>query len=182
MLAADAAQAKPNAAAEEFRRADAEMKAVLAEMATLQVKYRTADEDKQTEIQQQWKQVVAKGEKIEPKLIETAERAYAAAPNENKEIKDFLVRVLINKVQHDDYESAAAIGKMLMDNKCGDKHVPVLAGVAAFAVSDYDAAQRYFKQAAEEKTPLETGNESLDGLIAMFMHDPEQFKENWAKE
>ncbi len=181
-LAAEAKADKPGQAAEEFKQTHADMKAVLAEMAALQIKYRTADEDKRAEIQQQWKELIAKGEKIEPKLIATAEKAYAAAPNKDKEVTDFLAMVLAHDVMRDDYEPAAAIGKMLMDNKCGDKNVPVPAGVAAFAVSDYDAAERYLKAAAELKIPLQTGRESLDNLIMEFLSNPAKFKENWAKE
>ena len=34
-----------------------------------------------------------------------------------------------------------------MENKCPDKRVPNLAGIAAFAVSDFDAAEKYLEQA-----------------------------------
>ena len=54
----------------------------------MQVKYRAADEDKRAEIQQQWKELIAKGEKMEPKLIEAAEKAYAESPNTDQEITD----------------------------------------------------------------------------------------------
>ena len=86
--------AKPGPQAEEFYRLHSQMNALLGELADLQVKYRTADDEQRAEIQQQWKELIAKGEKLEPKLIAAAEKAYAEAPNADKQITDFLVRLL----------------------------------------------------------------------------------------
>ena len=62
----------------------------------------------------------------------------------------FLVKLLAQRVQRDDYEPAAEIGKLLMENKCSEKYVPNLAGIAAFAVSDFDAAEKYLGVAEKE--------------------------------
>ena len=59
--------------------------------------------------------------------------------------------LLDEMVQADDYEPAAKIGKLLMDNKCAEKRVPNLAGIAAFAVSDFDAAEKYFDAGRKHK-------------------------------
>ena len=48
---------------------------------------------------------------------------------------------------HDDYEPAFKLGKTLMDNKCTDKYVPALAGVAAYCVNEYDLAEPWLKAA-----------------------------------
>ena len=69
-----------------------------------------------------------------------------------------------------------------MDNKCADKRVPNLAGVAAFAISDFDAAEKYLKQAQESKAPLTVGRDNVDSLIQVFLNNPEAFKKAWAKE
>lgn len=139
-----AAPAKPGPQAEEFRKLHKQLNAVLAELAQLQIKYRTATEDERADILLQWKDLIAKGQKIEPKLIEAAEKAYAEAPNADKPLADFLAVLLEEMVQADNYEPAARIGKLLMDNKCSKKRVPNLAGIAAFAVSDFGTAEKYF--------------------------------------
>ena len=177
-----AAVAKPGPQTQEFQRVFTEWKTLLGELAGLQVKYRTADEEKRTEIQQQWNQLVAKGELLEQKLIETAEKAYIEAPNADKQIVEFLVRIVGSKVKNDDYEPAARIGKLLMENKCGDKRLLGMAGVAAFSVSDYDAAGQYLKQAEENKVPIATGRDYVDGLVQAFLREPARFKQTWAKE
>jgi cyclophilin family peptidyl-prolyl cis-trans isomerase len=184
--AADEASPAPKRGpqAEEFYRLNAEMNTLLADLASLQLKYRKATEDQRTEIQQQWKALVAKGEKLEPKLIAAAERAYAEAPNADKQVTDFLVtRQLARMVHRDDYERAAEIGKLLMDHNCPDPRVPNLAGIAAFAVSDFDAAEKYLT-AAEEHGYYKKA--AKDDRVAMtgqaYLKLVPEYKLKWAKE
>jgi cyclophilin family peptidyl-prolyl cis-trans isomerase len=176
--------AKRGPKAEAFYRINGELNALLAELAQLQIRARTADEEKQAEIQQQWKELVAKGEKIEPRLIKAAEEAYAEAPNADPEITRLLVRQLNEMVARDDFEPAAAIGNMLMKNHCSEKTVAMMAGVAAFAVSDYNNALAYMKVAIERKEPLSLGKERqyLDQLDELFLNRPDVFKESWKNE
>ncbi len=66
-MAADApAAAKRGPQAQEFYRLHGQLNALLGELAGLQVKYRAANEDKRAEIQQQWKELIAKGERWSP--------------------------------------------------------------------------------------------------------------------
>ena len=137
------AQAKGGPRAQEFSRLHGQLNTLLGDLAGLQVKYRAADEEKRAEIQQQWKELIGKGEKMESKLIEAAQAAYGESPNADPQITTFLMNVLARQIKRDDYEPAAEIGKLLMDNKCAEKQLPNLAGIAAFAVSDFAAAERY---------------------------------------
>ncbi|MEN6450324.1 MAG: peptidylprolyl isomerase [Thermoguttaceae bacterium] len=176
-------KAKPGPKAEEFYRLDGELKTLVAGLANLQIKYRKATEDQQADIQKQWKDLVAKAEKLQPKVIDAAEKAYAEAPNADKRITDFLVvEQLVRMVRRDDYEPAARIGKLLMENKCDDPRVPFFAGVATFAVSDYGPAERYLKRAVELGQKQSTGSEFLDSLLGIFLRNPTAFKQAWAKE
>jgi cyclophilin family peptidyl-prolyl cis-trans isomerase len=135
---------------EKFCKIHQEMNAVLAKLLELRLKYRTANEDQRPDIQARWNEVIAEGKAIEPQLIEAAENAYAEAPNADGQITLFLAMLLDEMVQADDYEPAARIGKLLMDNNCPEKRVPNLAGIAAFAVSDFDAAEKYLMTAAKQ--------------------------------
>ena len=177
------ATAKPGPRAEEFNNRHQQLNALLAKLQELRVKYRTANEDQRSDIQLQWKDLVAEGEQLEPKLIEAAEKAYTEAPNADKELTDFLALLLDEMVQTDDYEPAAKIAKLLMDNHCSDKNVPNLAGIAAYAVSDFDAAEKYLDEAArqgyyhsisENNKPAQVGYRCL-GRIAYY-------KKAWAAE
>ena len=168
--------------AEEFYRLQGRMNALLGELAGLQVKYRTADEQKRTEIQLQWEDLIAKGEKIEPPLLEAAEKAYAEAPNADKQITDFLMNLLVRAVNRDDFEPAAKIGALLMTHKCQAKQLRTLAGVAALATSDFDTAEQYLSQAKSNHESLSVGCDYVDNLIRLFLNNPQHFKQAWEKE
>jgi cyclophilin family peptidyl-prolyl cis-trans isomerase len=183
-MAADApSAAKRGPQAQEFYRLHGQMNALLGELAGLQVKYRAANEDKRTEIQQQWKELIAKGEQMEPKLIDAAEKAYAESPNTDPEVGTFLVKLLTRSVRTDDYEPGAKVGKLLMENKCPEKQVPNLAGIAAFAVSDFDAAAKYLGQADKDGYYQSASKEDKLAQIGQFyLQDVGNYKEAWAKE
>jgi cyclophilin family peptidyl-prolyl cis-trans isomerase len=148
--AAAPAVSKPGPRVEEFRNLHQQLNGILAKMEELRIKYRTAGEDQRSELQLQWKGLIAEGEQLEPKLIGAAEKAYAEAPNADKDLTNYLILLLGEMVQSDDYEPAARIAKLLMDNHCSEKRVPNLAGIAAFSVSDFDLAETYFDVAAKQ--------------------------------
>jgi cyclophilin family peptidyl-prolyl cis-trans isomerase len=179
--AAPASNSGPQTAA--FHKLHSEMNALLAELAGLQIKYRTANEEKRADIQQQWKELIAKGQIMEPKLIDSAKKAYAESPNTDKEITEFLVKMLGQMVEHDDYEPAADIGKLLMDNKCAEKQVPNLAGIAAFAASDFDTAEKYFAVAEKsgfyESASPKDKQSQIGGYYGQIVGN---YKQAWAKE
>jgi cyclophilin family peptidyl-prolyl cis-trans isomerase len=169
---------------EEFDRLHGEMNALLGTLANLQVKYRTADEEKQAEIKQQWTELIAQGEKLEPKLVEAAEKAYAEAPNADPGLTKFLMRLLGEKDHQDDYEPAAAIGKLLVENKCAETGAINLAGIAAFATADFDAAEKYLNMAEKAgyfKSPPPKA-EKLAQLGAYDLANIDYYKQAWAKE
>ena len=169
--------------AEEFHRRHGELNALLAELANLQVEYRTADEDKQSVIRTQWGELIARGNQIEPQLVEAAEKAYVESPNTDPELTKFLVKLLAEKVRADDYEPAARLGKLLMENKCPDRHVPNLAGVAAFAVNDFDDAEKYLAMAAVAgyyRSPPK--DDKLAQVGAFYLQTVGGYKQAWAEE
>jgi cyclophilin family peptidyl-prolyl cis-trans isomerase len=172
----------PGSAAEEFYRLNTERKTILAKLAELKVKYQSASDEQRAGIQAEWKEYLAKGDKIGPPLMAAAEKAFADAPNADPQISDFLVTVLTRQAQRDNYEPAARIGKLLMDHKYYEKQVPLLAGLSALMTADYESAERYLMKAAERRDALQVGVQPLDKIVELFMQDPESFKKNWAKE
>jgi cyclophilin family peptidyl-prolyl cis-trans isomerase len=181
-IAADA-PAKRGPQAEAFYKLHGEMNALLADLARLQIEYRTANEDKQATIRQQWDELMAKGRKLQPQLVDAAEKAYAEAPNTDKPVTDFLVKLLANGVQTDDYEPAAEVGKLLMEHGCSQQGVANWAGIAAFAVSDFDAAEKYLAAADKAgyyRSPPKDDKSAQVG--AFYLQAVGNYKETWAKE
>ena len=168
---------------EEFYRVHGEMNALLAELADLQVRYKTANEDKQATIKQQWNELIEQGKVLEPKLIAAAQHAYAESPNTDKDIAEFLAKLLAQAVQRDDYEPVAEIGKLLVENKYSGKCVANLAGITAFALNDFDTAEKYLNLAAEQGCYKSLSKDDKIGQIgAIFSQLAPIYKQAWAEE
>jgi cyclophilin family peptidyl-prolyl cis-trans isomerase len=164
----------------------------------LQIKYRSANEAKRLEIQDQWNLLVVKGEALQDRLIASAEKAYTLAPDEDPELPAFLFRLLVGWSQEDNYEPADRIAKLLIKNHYKQSHLPMLAGIAAFAVADFDSAEQYLNEAVKTTGEIKTDNNNLDSLIQAFLADPplagkdsdakkplslrDYMKEGWAQE
>ena len=136
-------------------------KDLLAQMWTLQEEYRTAKEDRQAEIEQQYKGLVEKGAAMEPELIGVAEKAYAEAPGANAELPEFLLRVVKGQVEHDRYEHAAEVGELLLKHGFKNDQLNNLYGIAAFALARVDEAEKYLELAKKAGTIDEAGQKCL---------------------
>ncbi len=107
-------------------------------------------------------------------LSEAAEKAYLAAPNTNKELDDFMIKTLTGLVVGDEYEKATAWAQMLLDNKLEHKDLNVLAGMAFFAVNDFDKAGKYLQAAKDADAITANGDRYLKMV--------DKYKELWKKE
>jgi len=173
--------AEQGTAAEEFSRVLGEFKGLLAEMGILKTEYREADAQRQAEINEIWRQLIEKGNVLEPQMISAAEKAYAEAPNKDKKVSGLLVDILVGDVeprglrpQTDNYERALRIGKLLVGNDCKASQVQSAAGIAAFAMGDFDAAEIFLREAKQQDT--------LSPLGGSYLEVVPQYKEIWAKE
>ncbi len=185
LFAAAGAAPAPNRGpeAKEFYRIQGEMNEILGKLGGLQMKYRTASEQQQDQIKLQWKDLMAQGEKIEPKLIDSAKKAFLEAPNADPQITLFLVRLMAQWVHEDDYEPAFTIGQMLMENKCVDPKIANFAGIAAFATNHFDAAEKYLVVAAEKglyKSPSEKDEAVKTGALDLQLIP--YYKHVWPQE
>lgn len=191
-----AAAAEPRPATEgsaraEFDRVFAEWKEVVAELAALHEEYRTANDARKQEIRQQWATCIEKGQALQPKLLAAAEAAYAEAayaeadpaeaPGKDEPIEELLFDVLVGDVhtrqaqpQTDDYDRALRIGNLLVDHGCEKPGLHDAVGIAAFAMSDFEAAEKHL-QAAKDK-------DRLSGPGEEFLKQIPNYKEAGAKE
>lgn len=151
-----AAAASP---AEQFAARLEEWRGVLKQLRDLQVKFAEAQPAEVAPIRQQYAEVLAKGEQLIPALRAAGLAAYAAAPQEDRELERLLVSMLRDAIQADRYEEAATTAKAMLDAGCEIDEVWDAGGVAAFATNDYGAAVAYLKQADEEGTLSDKGRE-----------------------
>jgi cyclophilin family peptidyl-prolyl cis-trans isomerase len=174
--------AEKEAAKADFDKVFTDWKMLIGRLAGLNFKYTTANAEKQLEIQQQWNDLTVEGKQMERRLIAAAERAYAAAPNEDKAITEFLVKLVGTGMTNDDYELAARIGKLLMKNHCKVNGLATQVGVACLMISDFTSAEDFLLLAQKNKEKITTDKEAIDGLVNMFVHKPEYFHAIWARE
>lgn len=184
--AAPATKAGPSS--EEAKKFDAklgEWKTVLKEMRALKVKYQTAPAAEIEALQTQWNQLVAKGDKMVPELREMGKTAYLAAPNEDRQLLRFLLKLVEDDIVRDDFEPALELVAMLIDNDCEQAEAYVLAGVAAFVLSDFDKAGEYLKKAQESgvvSEAVKTLPKELQVIPSLPKEALAEVKKQWAKE
>jgi len=180
--AADPPAPAAGSKAEEFAKINKEWTDLVAKLGAMKIEYNTStDNAKKTEIRKQYKEGLDKAVALEGKLVPAAESVYLEAPNADANVVKVLVETLGERVIRDDYEAAFKLGKMLMDNKCTDKFVPALAGVAAYCVNEYDLAETWLK-AAQASGML---SELSKDMRRDYDHYPEMLSDTragWAKE
>jgi cyclophilin family peptidyl-prolyl cis-trans isomerase len=113
------------------------------------------------------------GDMLEP-LTEAAQKTYLAAPNEDPALNEFMVQVLTLRVVRDEYEKAAEWARMLLDHKLEHKDLNVLAGMAFFAINDFDDAKKYLQMAKDAGAITPNGER--------YLRLTDKYKELWAKE
>src|SRR5437879_204584 len=105
----------------EFTTVFDDWKELIAKLRQLQEQYQVATAGQKPGLEAEYAKLVAAGRKMAPRLAAAAERAYAAAPNQDKNVTDFLSAKLADDVQSDSYEDAARVSTVLIDNAYDDK-------------------------------------------------------------
>lgn len=141
--------AQPGAAAAVFAAKLDEWKSLLKSLRELQTEFNEADDDALVPILKRWNEQIAKGEQLLGELGALGAQAFAAAPNEDRELTRFLVKLLADESQRDAYEEAAAISQALIENGCDVSEIFSQGAVAAFCTNDFDKAEKYFNLAIE---------------------------------
>jgi cyclophilin family peptidyl-prolyl cis-trans isomerase len=184
LKAGDLPAAKPGPAKEEFKKVHAEFNAVNAELRLLQVEYRKSAKEDRPALENKWRDTFRKGAEIQARYLQAAEKAFAEAPNADKEITALLWSIFGYQISSDDYENAARVGKLLIDNGNNDARGLALAGVASVAVGDSPSAAGYFDKAKKTeifKKPPDTKDQQLMNAFQFAMVLP-QVEQNWKQE
>jgi len=144
------------------------------QMEELAATYRSATKPEQkAALRQELEALYEKGIAMQSELFVQAEKAYAAAPNADEKVTGILIQAIAERVQSDDYKEALRLADLMLKNKCQAPGLHDLAGVAAFATCQFDAAEKLFAQAKDAET-LRMGERYADMVS--------QCKTDWAKE
>ena len=151
-----------------------EWKTLLKDMRQLRLKHASAPEAEKAQHQKQWTVLVSKGKEMLPQLRDAGLKSYVASPNVDPQLTRFLVKMAADAVESDDYDTAATLSASLIEHESGDKSVFDSAAIAAYANSDFDTAEKYFK-VAREAGALSTFGTELAGNVS-------EQRELWKKE
>jgi cyclophilin family peptidyl-prolyl cis-trans isomerase len=147
----------------EFDKAYDQYKDIVKQCADLQDRFPIADASERPAMAEKYDALVAEGNKLRPKLLALAEKAYLENPAD-KQMADMIDAAVVTFIHDDDYEPALRLAKLLIENKYPDKSIYNMAGAAAFFTSNYDDAEKYLKQANENGTLDEKGKAALDEI------------------
>ena len=129
--------------AEQFRAAFREWNTLEAELTKRQQEYQTATAATRGELKKQYEQLVEQSTEVLDKLGKAAAAAYAAAPNADKNVTRTLIGILVFHYRQDQYDKALEIAKLLEKHNSPEAAAFSVAGSAAFANDDFEAAERF---------------------------------------
>lgn len=149
-------------------------KGTITKLRQLQAEFPSADAARREAIKAEFNPLAQQAMTQQEQLIDSAKAAYAEAPNANTDVVELLVSMLQGMVGADAYDEALALAENLIAQKCSDKTIYNLAGIAAYGADQFDKAEQYLKQAQQEGTLDPTGENDLRTIPAE--------KAAWAKE
>lgn len=168
-----ATEATP-ASESEFIKQLPEWKKLVGKLRELQVRYKVAKPADRPPLEKEYNDLVTQGEAMIPALVSGAIQDYQADPKQDGEAARFLISRVDADVKADRYPEAYEISKLLVEKGFPNPVIYDYAGTAAFAMNDYDAAEKYFTLAKEKDALGEEG-------IAYLGEIP-KYKELWKKE
>lgn len=169
-----AAAADPAQAHGEFEAKFAAWKEALKQLRTWRHEYQLADAAGRTALEQQWQAKLAEVNALLPELVAAATRAYAAAPNEDRELTTFLVKVLQDDVERDRYDAAGELATVLLDKGCDQPQVIRAAGITFFALNNLDRTIELLDKAKS----IDMSSEDL----AKLRKEVDDYQEYWKRE
>ncbi len=174
------APSEPPATAEQFpqlRTQWQELETQLNELTNQFLNAPTSEE--KNVIRGRYVKLVEQSEKLLPKLRSATEAAFAAAPGQDKDATEYMIKFLAYETRayqsgRSDYDVAYQLAKRLIDAKVDDPVLFALAGAAAFEMDDYDNSEQWLTKAKEAK--------KLDAQGTSRLSEIPKRRELWVKE
>jgi cyclophilin family peptidyl-prolyl cis-trans isomerase len=160
--AAEGADAPGGEATARYNALFAQWKDILKQLRKLKSDFETTKPEETGEIEKQWRELIAQGNELLPKLRDAGNEAYREGAVVDPQLQRFLLKLTQDAAATDDYEVASDLARTMLeraekDNAPAPKELYNTAGIAAFATNDFAAAQKYFEQAKEANTLQDKG-------------------------
>lgn len=143
-LPASATDADP---AERFQRVNAELQELMERAQRARQAYAEADAAEREALAERFNALVDEINELLPELTAATLAAYAAAPNEDMEVSATVAMVTQSLLGADRYEEAHVAAELMVEHRHPEDARYAMAGMAAFAVGEFDAAAAHFAQA-----------------------------------
>lgn len=134
----------------------------------------STDPAEQKKIVDKYNALVTQIQQILTPLSDAAIAAYKAAPNKDPKLTAFMMTVVGDLITRDLYEQARDLTTLMIDNHYPNHEVYEAAGMAAFALDDFDAASRYLdkaKAAGHAHGPAEQYGPYLDDYKKLWTRE-----------
>ena len=154
-----------------------------AKLDGLAEQYESASAEQRQAIRTQYAELAERANSLLSTLREASIAAYRQAPNQDPELSRLLLGMIANDVRNDQYEEAAGLAQLLIDNKCQEKGLYGLAGVAAYCRDDFVRAEQYLNVARQANTLERDGMQYATdvALAKKLMAEELQIREAEAK-
>ena len=140
---------EPGPQAKAWKAKLAEWKMLLSDMNLLRAQYNVAKEEDAPKIRDEYNAKLEQGREMLAELKTAARAAFEEAPNEDREVVRFLVKIAADEIRAERYESGFEAAQFLIDHGCEHKPIYNIAGVAAFGTNRIDLAKEYLDKANE---------------------------------
>jgi len=141
-------EAPEAAARQRFDETMAQWKDLLARMAIIFERSKTAPPEERAQLEAEYARLVEQGEKLAPELRDAAEKAYLESPEVYGELADLLRLLVASECERDHYEEAVRLATILIDKKdYKNKILYCYAGIAAFGIGEFERAKEWLKLA-----------------------------------
>jgi cyclophilin family peptidyl-prolyl cis-trans isomerase len=137
-------------------------------------KCRTGRAEDREQLNTRYHQLVSEGKELQSQLIDAAIVACAKQPDENPDLANFLAGIVYLLLGNEEYEEAVRVAQLLIDNSAANPTMVNACGIAAFAVGEFNLAEKHLLVAKNKRVLNEVGQNCLK--------DISYYKEAWEKE
>ncbi len=142
-----------------------EWKTLLSDLRDIRLQYENLAEDAELDdLRKQWMDGIQRGNDMVPKLRDSAMAAFREAPNSDRELSRFVVKMAADLVRQDNYIPAKTMLIQLRDLECDERGIDNLLGIAASGTNDFALATECFTNAQRDGSLSEQGTELFGSI------------------
>ena len=169
-----AAAAAAGPATKAYQAKLAEWKDMLRTLQALRTDFIKAKPDEVANIRMKWATTIKLGDTLLPELRQTAKHAFVEAPNEDRQLGRLLMKLIEDATGLDQYEIVADLSGTMLEHGSDMRILHDYAGIAHFALHDFEKAAQHFGQAKVMGV--------LSGMGTNFYGEVKDYEDYWAEE